>query len=51
MMRSFVICTFNQKLGDQIKEDELSGACSTHGRDEICIQYSGLKTEETTRKT
>jgi hypothetical protein len=23
--------------GDQIKEDEMGGACSTHGRDEKCV--------------
>jgi hypothetical protein len=25
-------------------EDEMGGACSTHGRDEICIQNFGRKT-------
>jgi hypothetical protein len=29
-------------LGDQVKEDEMGRACSTHGRDEKCIQnYNG----------
>jgi hypothetical protein len=27
--------------GDQIKEDEMGGTCSMHGRDGGCIQYSG----------
>jgi hypothetical protein len=29
--------------GDQIKEDEMGGACNTHGRDEKCIQISVRK--------
>jgi len=29
---------------DQIKEDEMGGACSTHGKNEKCIQYFGRKT-------
>jgi len=29
---------------DQIKEDEMSRACSMHGRDEKCIQYFDWKT-------
>jgi hypothetical protein len=35
-----------------VKEDEMGGACSSHGRDEKCIQHFGRKTwrEETTRK-
>jgi len=30
--------------GDQIKEDEMGRACSTHKRDEECTQYFGWKT-------
>jgi hypothetical protein len=30
--------------GDQIKEDEMGGPCSPHGRDDKYIQYSGWKT-------
>jgi hypothetical protein len=29
--------------GDEIKEDEVGGACSAHGRD-VCVQNFGLKT-------
>jgi hypothetical protein len=29
--------------GDEIKEDEVGEACSTHGTDEECIQYFGWK--------
>jgi len=29
--------------GDQVKEDEMGGACSTHGCDEKCIQNVGRK--------
>jgi hypothetical protein len=29
--------------GDQIKGDEMGGACSTYGRDEKCIRYCGWK--------
>jgi hypothetical protein len=29
--------------GDQIKEDEMGGACGTHGRDEKFIQNFGWK--------
>jgi hypothetical protein len=32
-------------LGDQVKDVEVGGTCSTHGRDEKCIQYLGWKTE------
>jgi hypothetical protein len=44
-----IICTLHQYSGYKIK-DEMGGACSTHGRDEKCIQYFGWKTwrEETT---
>jgi len=28
----------------QIKEDEMGGACSKHGRDEKCVKYFGQET-------
>jgi hypothetical protein len=31
-------------LGDQVKEDEMGSACSTHQRDEKCIQNFDWKT-------
>jgi hypothetical protein len=31
--------------GDQIKEDEMGGACDMHGREEKCIQDVGWKPE------
>jgi len=34
----------NYYYGDQIEEGEVGGACSTHGRDDKCIQYFGWKT-------
>jgi hypothetical protein len=39
-------------MGDQVKEDEIAGACNTHGRDEKCTQNFSQKTwrEETTQK-
>jgi hypothetical protein len=42
---------YNQ--GDQIKENEMDGACSTHARDDKCLQsFSRIAwREETTRKT
>jgi hypothetical protein len=30
--------------GDQFKEDEMGGTCSTQGGDDKCMQYSGRKT-------
>jgi len=30
--------------GDGIQEDEIGRACSTHGRDEKCVQSFGWKT-------
>jgi hypothetical protein len=35
------------------KKDEIGGACSTHGREEDCIQGFGGKTirKDTTKKT
>jgi hypothetical protein len=35
----FVRVTSNPK-GDQIKEDEVGGTCSTHGRDEKFMHFS-----------
>jgi len=37
----------------QVKEDEMGGVCSTHGRDKKCMQDFGQKTrrEETNQKT
>jgi len=40
IMRTFTKC----HKGDQGKEDEMDGACSTHGRDEKCIRYFDWKT-------
>jgi hypothetical protein len=53
-MRSFIICTPPQiPLGDQIKENEVGGACSTNGRGEKSVQGFGAKArrKETTWKT
>jgi hypothetical protein len=38
---------------DQVKGDETAGTCSMHGREEKCIQGTGMKTtgKEPTRKT
>jgi hypothetical protein len=45
IMRSFINFKLQQiLLGDQIKEDEMGGACSTYGRDEKCLQCFGFKT-------
>ena len=42
-MRSFMICTTHQILfGDQIKKNEIGGACSTH--EERCVQGFGGET-------
>jgi len=41
LMKNFVICIY---YGDKDKEDEMGRSCSTHGRDEKCIQYFGWKT-------
>jgi len=49
-----VLNSFNRaRFTKSIKEDEMSGSWSTHGRDDKCIQYFGWKTwgEETTWKT
>jgi hypothetical protein len=43
--RSFVLSTPQQIiLGDQIKKNEMGGACSTYGREERCIQVFGGET-------
>jgi len=45
IMRNFITCTLHQiLLGDQMKEDEVFGTCSTYGSDENCILYFGWKT-------
>jgi hypothetical protein len=31
-------------LRDQLKDDEITGTCSVHGRGEICFYISGPKT-------
>jgi len=31
----------NLYASKSIKEDEMGGACGTHGRDEKCVQYFG----------
>jgi hypothetical protein len=46
IMRSFITCMLHHILsGDQVKEDEMGGACSMHGRCEKCIQNFGGKPE------
>jgi hypothetical protein len=47
IFRSFIICRPNltrHYYGNQIKGNELDGACSTHGRDEKCAQNFSQKT-------
>jgi hypothetical protein len=40
IMESFVTCTLHYILSDdQVQEDEMGGSCSTHRRDEKCVQY------------
>jgi len=34
---------FRYYKGDQIKQDEMGGACSMHGKDEKCIKDSCRK--------
>jgi hypothetical protein len=50
--KSFITCTVLQ-ISNQVKEDETSGACSRHGREEEWIQDFGGKArrKEATRKT
>jgi hypothetical protein len=31
IMRSFIICTAHEILSDQIKKNEMGGACGTYG--------------------
>jgi hypothetical protein len=45
-MRSFILVSFTKYYqGDQIKEDDMGRPCSTHGRDEKCIQNFGWVTD------
>jgi hypothetical protein len=37
------LCT-SPNTGDKVKEVEIGRACSTHGRDEIFVQFSGQET-------
>jgi hypothetical protein len=37
------VCSPTYYFGDQIKEYEMGGACSAHGRDEKCVQNVGQK--------
>jgi hypothetical protein len=39
IMRSFITCTMLS--GDQIKEEEMGGLCSTHGVDAKLVQNFG----------
>jgi hypothetical protein len=39
-----IICALHQKLlGDHIRDDEIHGACSMYGRDNICILKSAKR--------
>jgi hypothetical protein len=52
-MRSSILCTLRYIIiSDQMKDDEMGGACSAHGVDEKCAYNMGWKVcrEETTRK-
>jgi hypothetical protein len=54
IMRSFGNCKlYHIVQRDQVKEGEMGGAYSTHGRYEKFLQYFGWKTwsEETIRRT
>jgi hypothetical protein len=43
-MGNCLICTYHQiLLADQIKENEVDGACGTHVRGEKCVQGFGGK--------
>jgi hypothetical protein len=46
-MRSFIICTHPQiSYADQIEENEVGGACGTHGRGEKSVKgFYGRKPE------
>jgi hypothetical protein len=53
-MRSFIISTHPKyNYEDKIKENEVGGACGTHGRGNKIVQGFGRKArgKETTRKT
>jgi hypothetical protein len=53
-MRSFITCSLHQaQLNDQVKEDEMSRACSKNGGKEECIYDIGGKARrtETTKMT
>jgi hypothetical protein len=44
MMSSMFVLHINNFLADQIKEEEMDGACGTYGADEIPIEDSGGET-------
>jgi hypothetical protein len=53
-VRSFIVCTHPQiSLADQVKENEVGGACGTHGRGEKSerVFVGKVRRKETTRKT
>jgi hypothetical protein len=39
-----MICTHHHHSGDQIKKNEVGGACSTYGGGERCVQGFGGET-------
>jgi len=40
----FVVCFTKYFMGDEVEDDEMDRTCSTHRRDEKCVQNYGLKT-------
>jgi len=38
------LCSTKYYYGDQIKEGEMCGTCSTHRTHDKCVQYFGCKT-------
>jgi hypothetical protein len=38
------MCTAHPILGDQIEKNEIGGACSTYGGEEMCTQCFGGET-------
>jgi hypothetical protein len=45
ILRSSIICTLHQiLLGQSSHEDETNKECSTHGRNDKCVQKFGQKT-------